>query len=141
MKGILRYLPGATVAAALLLAGTGAAHAQNWPATSSSLRCNWTLTNGGTVTGGTSTIRFSLGPVQSDSTGIYRVGSLTTTYPNGSSTVKPVTVIWDWSAPHDDTFILKQTQDNIVCDRTRTFDYGTVVVFDWCSNGAFQYCR
>jgi hypothetical protein len=141
MKGILRYLSGAAVAAALLLVGSGAAHAQNWPTTSSNLHCNWTLSSGGTVTGGTSTIRFSLGPVVSDNTGIYRTGSLTTTYPNGSSVVKPIKVIWDWSASHDDTFIFQQTQDNIVCNQTRTFDYGTVVVFDWCSNGAFQDCR
>jgi hypothetical protein len=141
MKGILRYLPGAVIAAALLVIGTGAAHAQSWPTTSSNLRCNWTLSSGGMVTGGgTSTIRFSLGPVVSDNTGIYRVGSLTTTL-NGTTTTKPITVIWDWSASHEDTFIYKQTQDNIVCNQTRTFDSGAIVVFDWCSNGAFQYCR
>lgn len=141
MKGILRYLSGAAVAMALLLAGSGTAHAQNWPTTFSNLRCNWTLSSGGMVTGGgTSTIRFSLGPVVSDNTGIYRTGTLTTTL-NGTATTKPIKVIWDWSASHEDTFIFKQTQDNITCDWTRTFDYGSVVVFDGCSNGAFQYCR
>jgi hypothetical protein len=141
MKGILRYLSGAVVAVALLLAGSGAAHAQNWPTTSSNLSCNWTLSSGGTVTGGTSTIRFSLGSVVSDYTGIYRTGTLTTTYPGGSSTVKPVKVIWDWSASHADTFVFQQTQDNITCSSTRTFDSGSITVFDLCSNGAFQYCR
>jgi hypothetical protein len=140
MKRILGTLSGAAIAAALLLIGSGTAHAQNWP-TTSPLRCNWTLTSGGTVTGGTSTISFSYDAFNNlDTT---RTGHLTTTYPNGSSTVKAFTLIWDWNATHADTFIFEQTTDtpNIICYSTRTFDAGTSVIFDRCSNGAYQSCR
>ena len=138
MKRILGTLSGVAVAATLLLTATGAARAQNWP-TTSPLRCNWTLTSGGTVTGGTSTISFSY----DSNTGTSRTGHLTTSYPSGSSTVKAFTLIWDWNATHADTFIFEQTTDtpNIICHSTRTFDAGTSVIFDQCSNGAYQSCR
>jgi hypothetical protein len=136
MKKSVKIVGRMVAVAALLALGAGAAQAQNWPVTSP-LHCNWTLSSGGTVTGGTSTITFSYNYADS----YVRRGYLTTTYPNGSSTVKPITLTWDWSASHADTFVFQQTQDNITCSSTRTFDAGSIAVFDLCSNGAFQYCR
>jgi hypothetical protein len=139
MKGILRYLGAAAVF--LLLAGAGAAHAQSWPTTINTMRCNWTLPSGGSVIGGTSMIRFSLGPVTGG--GLIRTGTLTTTYPTGSVVTKNITLIWDYMASHPDTFTFQQTSDvpNIDCNPMRTFDSGSLVIFDGCTNGAVQYCR
>jgi hypothetical protein len=137
MKCLLRITLKVAVAAALLLIGTGAAHAQSWP-TTNTLRCNWTLSSGGTVTSaGTSTITISY----NYSDPYVRRGNLTTSYPNGSTIVKPFTLYWDWPTGLNDRFIFEQTQDHITCGLTRTADFGTIVTFDGCSNGAFQYCR
>jgi hypothetical protein len=137
MKGILRIVSRTLVIAALLWVGTGVAQAQYWPP-SNPLRCNWTLPNGsGGFLGGTSTVVFSY----NYSDPYIRRGNLTTTYPNGSSVVKPFTLYWDWPSGDYGRFIFEQTQDHITCNITKTFELGNVVVLDACTNGAFQYCR
>ncbi|HEV8578442.1 MAG TPA: hypothetical protein VGX68_05110 [Thermoanaerobaculia bacterium] len=134
MKKMLQIIGRSAAVAALLMLAADAVQAQQWP-TTNPLRCNWTLPNGSS---GTATVTFGYTAYDP----FFRDGILTTRYPSGASVAKHFRLYWDWWTGLDTRFIFDQTEPpNIECQLTRTAEYGTIVIFDGCSNGAFQYCR
>lgn len=136
MKRVVRFAVPFAAAIALLVLGAGAAQAQEWP-TSLSLRCNWTKPNAsGALLGGTSRVMFK------NFTGddFQRTGWLVTTYPDGSVIERQATLYWDWWSGGN-RFVYEQPSPYVECTVVKTYEGGTVVTWEGCTNGTVQFCR